>query len=173
MLTGMDVAELQRELGGVVIESAYLERVLRATFSALIGSKYAAVIDGRMTAHGLMEDCQHIVKVHTHIGAARKSALADALADCMAVNAKRNRVIHDAWAYRPGDVMVTVQSQRDSQDVTVKAWTMDELHDLANRISAAANALAAAVTSAFGPDGLRVEDQLRQELGRDIEADLA
>ena len=171
MLADMDVSGLQRALGGIVIESAYLERVLRATFSALVGSKYAAVIDGRMTAHGLIEDCQHIVRVHADIAAAHKSLLAGALASCMAVNAKRNRVIHDAWAYRPGDVMVTLQSQRSSQDVTVKAWTMDELHDLAERISAAASALAAAVMSAFGPDGMRVEDQLRQELGRDVEAD--
>ncbi len=172
MLTDMNAPELQRALGGIVIESAYLERVLRATFSALVGSKYVAVIDGRMTAHGLTEDCQHIVKVHTGIGAAQRSVLADALADCMTANAKRNRVIHDAWAYRPGEVMVTLQSQRNSQDVTVKAWTIDELNDLADRIAAAANGLAAAVVSVFGPDGMRVEDQLRQELGRDVEADL-
>ena len=49
MLTDMDVDELQHALGGIVLESAYLERVLRTAFSALVGSKYAAVIDGRMT----------------------------------------------------------------------------------------------------------------------------
>ena len=43
MSTGMDVDELQHALGGVVLESAFLERVLRAAFSALIDSKYAAV----------------------------------------------------------------------------------------------------------------------------------
>jgi hypothetical protein len=38
----MDVGELQHALGGIVLEAAYLERVLRTAFSALIGSKYAA-----------------------------------------------------------------------------------------------------------------------------------
>jgi hypothetical protein len=47
MLVGVDVDELQHALGGVVLEAAYLERVLRAAFSALVGSKYAAVVDGR------------------------------------------------------------------------------------------------------------------------------
>jgi hypothetical protein len=43
MLAGMDARDLQRAIGGVALESAYLERALRAAFSALIGSKYAAV----------------------------------------------------------------------------------------------------------------------------------
>jgi hypothetical protein len=102
MLTDMDVEELQRALGGVVLESAYLERVLRAAFSALVGSKYAAVIDGRMTAHGLIEDCQHIVREHTDIVEAAKAQLTEALNACAVANTGRNRVIHDAWAYRPG-----------------------------------------------------------------------
>ena len=38
MITGMDVDELQHALGGIVLEAAYLERVLRAVFSALVGS---------------------------------------------------------------------------------------------------------------------------------------
>jgi hypothetical protein len=48
MLSAMDVDELQHALGGIVLEAAYLERVLRAAFSALVGSKYAAVIDRRL-----------------------------------------------------------------------------------------------------------------------------
>jgi hypothetical protein len=53
----VDVDELQRALGGIVLEAAYLERVLRTAFSALVGSKYAAVIDGRLTTATLIEDC--------------------------------------------------------------------------------------------------------------------
>ena len=54
MLIDVDVDELQHALGGVVLEAAYLERVLRAAFSALVGSKYAAVVDGRLTAAALI-----------------------------------------------------------------------------------------------------------------------
>ncbi len=37
-----------------------MERVLRRVFSALVGSKYAAAVDGRLTASALIEDCEHI-----------------------------------------------------------------------------------------------------------------
>jgi hypothetical protein len=73
-------------------EAAYMERVLRTAFSALVGSKYAAVVDERLTAAALMAN--------------------------------------------------------------------------------AANDLRAAMTTALGPDWALTEDQLRQELGHDISADL-
>ena len=38
MLGDMDVDELQRALGAIVLEAAYLERILRAAFSALVDS---------------------------------------------------------------------------------------------------------------------------------------
>lgn len=47
MLSSVDVDELRHALGGVVLEAAYLERTLRTAFSALVGSKYAAAVDGR------------------------------------------------------------------------------------------------------------------------------
>jgi hypothetical protein len=62
MLSAMDVDELQHALGGIVLEAAYLERVLRAAFSALVGSKYAAVIDGRLMTATLIEDCEQIAR---------------------------------------------------------------------------------------------------------------
>ena len=44
-----------------------MERTLRTAFSALIGSKYAAVVDGR-----LIEDCERLTKYHTDIPEAAK-----------------------------------------------------------------------------------------------------
>ena len=70
MLVGVDVDELQHALGGIVLEAAYLERVLRTVFSALVGSKYAAVVDGRLTAAALIEDCERITRYHTAIAQA-------------------------------------------------------------------------------------------------------
>ena len=63
MLSSVDVDELRHALGGVVLEAAYLERTLRTAFSALVGSKYAAVVDGRLTAAALLEDCERITQV--------------------------------------------------------------------------------------------------------------
>src|ERR1700738_4961392 len=86
MLTDMDVDELQHALGGIVLESAYLERVLRTAFSALVGSKYAAVIDGRLTVATLLEDCERITRYHTGLTEAAKQAVLAALQACRRAN---------------------------------------------------------------------------------------
>ncbi len=168
----MDVDDLQHALGGIVLEAACLERVLRASFAALTGSKYTAAIDGRMMAHALIEDCHHIAKVHTEIAEPARAALLEALDACDAANRKRNRVIHDAWAYRASNVMITLQSQRESQDVTAVAMTFGELTELTAQITAATAALAAAVTSALGADSMRIEDRLQLELGNAVNAEI-
>jgi hypothetical protein len=171
MLDSVDVDELQHALGGVVLESAYLERTLRAAFSALVGSKYAAVVDGRLTASALIEDCERISRYHTGVPEPAKDALMAALRACHQANRERNRVIHDTWATRPGSVMVTLQGGRESHNVTVTARTLAEVRQVAGQVADAAGELKAAMTAAFGPGWMLVEDQLRQELGHDISAD--
>jgi hypothetical protein len=108
MLTGMDVDELQHALGGIVLEAAYLERVLRTAFSALVGSKYAAVVDGRLMASALVDDCERLTRYHTGIQAQAKDALQATLKACREANRERNRVIHDTWATRPGNEMISL-----------------------------------------------------------------
>lgn len=168
---GMDVDELQHALGRVVLESAYLERVLRATFSALIGSKYAAVVNARLTVAMLIEDCERITRHHTDVSGPGKDGLLEALKVCREANSDRNAVIHDGWATRPGNVMVTLQGSRNSHDVTVSARTLAEVRQVADRVADAADGVKAAMTAALGPEWVLVEDQLRQELGRDISVD--
>jgi hypothetical protein len=167
----VDVDELQHALGGVVLESAYLERTLRTAFSALVGSKYAAVVDGRLSVAALIEDCERLVRYHTAIPRGPKDALLTALRACHEANKERNRVIHDTWATRPGSVMVTLQGGQSSHEVTVTARTLDEVAQLAGRVAEAADGLRAAMAAALGPDWATVEDQLRRELGHDISAD--
>ena len=164
----MDVDDLQHALGGVVLESAYLERVLRAAFSALIDSKYAALVDSRLTA-AMIEDCERIARHHTDIPGAEKERLLAALKACHQANSHRNRVIHDAWATRPGDVMVTLHGSADSRDVTVTVRTPAEVREVADRVAGAASEVRAAMTAAFGPEWVLVEDRLRRELGRDVD----
>jgi hypothetical protein len=171
MSTRMDVDDLQHALGGVVLEAAYLERVLRAAFSALVDSKYAAVVDSRLTAATMIEDCERIVRHHTDIPGREKDRLLAAFKACHQANSHRNRVIHDAWAARPGDVLVTLHGSGDSRDVTVTVRTPAEVRQVAERVADAASEVRAAMTAALGPGWVRVEDQLRQELGRDITSD--
>ena len=166
----MDVDELQHALGGVVLESAYLERVLRATFGALIDSKYAALVDSRLTAAHMIEDCERITHHRTDIPGPEKDGLLAALKACHQANSHRNRVIHEEGATRPGDVMVTLHGSRNAHDVMVTVRTPAEVREVADRVADAANEVKAAMTAAFGPGWDLVEDQLRQELGRDIDA---
>jgi len=151
MLSSVDVDELRHALGGVVLEAAYLERTLRTAFSALVGSKYAAAVDGRLTA----------------------AALLAAFRACRQANKERNRVIHDTWATRPGTLMVTLHDEQRSHDVLVTAHTLAEVRELADQVADAADALRAAMTAAFGTGWALVEDQLRQELGHEVRVDPA
>jgi len=167
----MDVDELQHALGGVVLEAAYLEGVLRAAFSALVGSKYAALVDARLTTAALIEDCQRITRHHTAIRDGDKDELLAALKACHEANSRRNRVIHDAWATRPGSVPVTLHGSRTSHAVTVTVRSPAEIRQVADRLAAAADEVQAAMTAAIGPQWPRVEDQLRRELGRDVRGD--
>jgi hypothetical protein len=171
MLTTVDVDELRHALGGVVLEAAYLERILRAAFSALVGSKYAAVVDGRLTTAALIEDCERIIRYHTGIPERAKEALLTALRACRQANKERNRVIHDTWATRPGSAMVTLHEERRSHDVTITARTLNEVRRLADQVADAADELRTAMTTALGTGWALVEDQLRQELGHEVRAD--
>jgi hypothetical protein len=168
MLTSVDVDELQHALGGIVLEAAYLERTLRTAFSALVGSKYAAVVDGRMMAAALIEDCERITRYHTSLTGQAKDQVLAALRACREANTERNRVIHDTWATRPGSILVTLRGGRASRDVTVTAQTLAEARQVADQVAAAAEELKAAMTTALGPGWALVEEQLRQELGRDV-----
>lgn len=171
MLTSVDVDELRHALGGVVLEAAYLERILRAAFSALVGSKYAAVVDGRLMAAALIEDCERITRYHTGITEPAKDALLTALRACRQANKERNRVIHDTWATRPGSAMVTLHDERRSHDVTVTARTLAEVRQLADQVADAADGLRTAMTTALGAGWALVEDELRQEIGHEVRAD--
>ena len=171
MLVGVDVDELRHALGGIVLEAAYMERMLRAAFGALVGSKYAAVVDGRLSVANLIEDCERLTTYHTGITQPAKEALRAALKACHDANRERNRVIHDSWATRPGRVMVTLPGGQTPHQVMVTTRTLAEARQLTDQVAAAADALTAAMASALGSGWALVEDELRTELGHDVRAE--
>ncbi len=150
-------------LGGIVLEAAYLERVLRAVFSALAGSEYAAVAARRLTAAALIEDCEQITNYRPDIPRPGKDAVFAALRACHEANRERNRVIHDTWATRPGSALVTLPGERGSHQVTVAARTLAEVSELADQVAQAADALQAAMTEALGAGWELDADQLRRD----------
>lgn len=166
-----DLDELRHALGAVVLESAYLERVLRAAFSALVGSKYAALVDARLSMAALIEDCERITRHRADISDPDKDGLLEALKACHEANSDRNRVIHEVWAAQPATAMVIPDGSRHSRHVMVTARTPAEAQRVADLVGDAAHGVKTAMTAAFGPGWVRVEGQLRQELGTDLGAD--
>jgi hypothetical protein len=57
-----DDDDRQHALGGVVRKSAYMEHLLRAVFTALLGSKYGAVVAADQNAGWLAEECRAMAK---------------------------------------------------------------------------------------------------------------
>jgi hypothetical protein len=108
---------------------------------------------------------------HTDIPGPERDGLLGALKACHEANRDRNRVIHDDWAIRPGSMTVTVHGSRNSHGLTVTTRTLAEVRQVADRVAGAADEVKDAMTAALGPGWVRVEDQLRQELGRDVGAD--
>jgi hypothetical protein len=167
----VDVDELQHALGGIVLEAAFMERVLRMAFSALIGSKYGAVVDVRLMAAALIEDCDRMTRYHTSIPQAARDDVLAALNACRDANRARNRVIHETWAARPGSEVVRLDGGRASHEVTVTPRTLEEVRTVVGQLASAADLLAASMTAALGPGWIHVEDKLRNELGHDLRTD--
>jgi hypothetical protein len=162
----------QSALGEIVLESAYLERLLRCVFTALVGSKYAAVVSGGKEASWLVDHCKALAKTHQDIGEPRFEQLLAVLAQVADGFRRRNRVMHDAHAVRPGQQVVTLQSKRNSHEVVVTRRPVAEIHALADEMGCLADDLKAAAGAALGEDCLRLENVLRLELGHDIATDI-
>lgn len=161
----------QYALGGVVLESAYMEHLLRAVFAALLGSKNGAVVAAGQNAGWLLDQCEAMTKVRQEISENARDGLLKALGICSQTYQRRNRVVHDAWALRPGGQAVALRSQRKQDDMTATARTVPELEALADDLGTAADNLSIAVTAALGDQCLQLENQLRLEQGHDIGAD--
>jgi hypothetical protein len=161
----------QYALGGVVLESAYMEHLLRAVFGALLGSKNGAVVAAGQNAGWLLEQCAAMTKACREIPEDAQAALLGALSACAQTYQRRNRVVHDVWARRPGALAVTLRSQRKQADMTVTARTVPELETLADDLAAAADSLSVAVAATLGEQCLQLENQLRLEQGHDISTD--
>ena len=161
----------QSELGVIVLESAYLERLLRCVFTALVGSKYAAVVSGGKEASWLVEHCKVLAKTHKDVGEPEFDQLLTILAQVGGSFQRRNRLLHDAHAVRPGQLVVTLQSKRNSHEVVTQR-PVEEIQALADDMGRLGDELGATATVALGEDCLQLENALRLELGHDIATDV-
>jgi len=80
-------------------------------FTALVGSKYAAIPAAGLSTGSVIDHCRMLVDAHADIPEDGKVTFRSALDDCADGARRRNRVIHDAWARRPGGSAVTLRSR--------------------------------------------------------------
>lgn len=155
--------ERHRLLGLVAETSSVLEVSLRMTFSALLGSKYAAVVGGGQSVGWLIGSCEAIVRVHREIPPDGKASILAALGACRVANDCRSRLLHDAWGTGPGDEMVTIRSARGTHRLNVTARDLDEISSAVDAIAEAQAKLYAVVASVLGLQSLEIEGRLRAE----------
>jgi len=148
-----------------------MEHLARTVFVTLVGSKYAAVVAGGQNVSWLLEQSQALTTARQEIPRDHRDALLKALTACSETYRRRNRVVHDAWARRPGAVTVTLRSRRGNAGMTVTARAAGDLEALADDLGAVAGELGAAATAALGDECLQLENQLRLEQGHDIGVD--
>ncbi len=156
-------------LGQVVERAAVMEIAMRMAFCTLVGGRYAAAIAGSQETHWLIENCDAVVRRHDELPAEQRDAIRAALQACRQANRDRNRLVHEAWAtIAPGapgtpgapGAPGALQSVCHGYRMAGRDWTIAQIRDAAEAISAAQHALLAAVEAAFPAGCLEAAGQL-------------
>jgi hypothetical protein len=153
---------LLRGLGRVVRAASQLDHSLRTLFSALVGSKYAAVVAAGQPMEWLCTSCIALLKAHREVAPEDKEKLAALLRDAKAAAKERNRLVHDLWAYG-ADGMFLMRSQRGTHELTAKPVTLEEVEAVERGLTRVSVALDHVVADALGDEALTLEAQLRWE----------
>jgi hypothetical protein len=152
-----------RALGRVIQAASTFEHELGQAFCALIGSKYAAVLIGGKTSGQLIEDCRALTKAQRELTEPAKATIIAALNRCSEANAKRNRLVHDMWAFGPGGVSHQLRREKSGYDLVSRAVTLEEISAIANDLTSSAVELNSVLTDNLGPQRSTLEAQLRWE----------
>ena len=150
-----------RELGRVVEMAAVMEVSLRMAFSALTGSKYAAVVAASQETHWLIENCDAIARQHLELAQEGRGAIRHALRACRQANHDRNRLVHEAWGTVDGNdpasiSAASVPGTRRGYQPGSPVWTTAEIRAVADAVITAQQELLAAVAAALGPKSLEL-----------------
>jgi hypothetical protein len=160
--TWPDPNELQA-LGRVVQAASTFEYSLQAAFCGLMGSKYAAVIVGAEQSSSLIEKGKALAKAQREISDSQMNEISAIFEDCAEANRKRNRLIHDVWAFGPDAATQQMRRQRVGYDITTRPITTREIEDVARALTTSAMRLQDVILNALGPERSNLEAQLRWE----------
>lgn len=156
-----DVRELIA-LGSVVRQASMLDHLTRMTYVALVGSQYASVTAGGQMSWWLYDQCEAVVKHRTDVPDEERDALLDLLKRAREATAKRNRLVHDLWAYgEEGSVLL--RSRTKTHRLTQQPMTVEGIADLYREMGHVTVSLMSWVGRVLGEEAESLEAQLRYE----------
>ena len=147
-------------LGQVVERAALMEIALRMAFCTLVGGSYAAAVAGSQETHWLIENCDTVVRRHEELPAEGRDAIRAALQACRQANRDRNRLVHEAWGTGAAGAPTVLRSVCHGYKMAGRDWTIAQIREAAEAISAAQHALLATIENAFAPGCLEAAGQL-------------
>jgi hypothetical protein len=158
MLKHSDRRDRERGVGA-------MEELLRDTFCALVGSKFAAVVAGGQGVDWLIGCCKALVEANVEIPEASRESVEAALQLCRAANEGRNRLVHGAKTVssRPDGAFEVRRSRRHQYKLHVEQWTPAEIEEVANALGHACQEILTAMVQAAGTDTAVLGDQLEWE----------
>jgi hypothetical protein len=146
-------------LGLVVSYAAQMEAGLRYCFRVLEGGKYSAIVAAGQQVTWLIDYGRTIVKTHTDLDKARKTAVLDALKACAAANERRNELVHSIHFWpgtsvgEPADYGITMRSRKRSAALAASEWTIAEIREAAWALMEAGQLLREAIDDIAGVPG--------------------
>jgi hypothetical protein len=156
------VDDYMTALGAIVVSSATMEQLLRESFCALVGSKFAAIVAGGQAVAWLIDQCEALNDAHRELPEATRQAIRDELRLCRDANSRRNDLVHGLKV--PVEMgLETMRSRKNTYALVAKTWKLSEIRAVSRALAVAGFGLDAAVVSAFGLNVREVGQVLRQE----------
>jgi hypothetical protein len=122
-------------LGQVIFEASLLEYHLRGLCSALIGSKYGAVISAGQSSSWLMDTSLALARAHDDVGDYATDELRDLMTRCREALRKRNQLVHGLWSESvEGEHFISTSRLRSFEE-SMQNVTMDDIEDLGIELS--------------------------------------
>ena len=146
-------------LGAVAEASAKMESVLRAIFSALLGSPRANVVAAGQSVTWLIDNALAVIDANDEVRAPslgepdNVARFRAAIATCGDLNTRRNRLIHGAWVEglpdgRPGQSVLN-SKWRQPWPFAVEV-SLDDIENLAGELEVAVSELTTAIFDVKG-----------------------
>ena len=134
---------LAEAVGAATVAGSYLEDVLANLLSELIGNPDVDAITTGLSADQMIQSCRVILRDNPNLPGVQRTV--EALDAAKAAYIDRSSVVHAVWAnvFKAEDGLMAIRVRRWQKGFTPKAWTLQEIHEVAEGVRAATRELAA------------------------------